>query len=145
MQGMPTTPGKDPEIMSGAEIAIAKRRQRLNALLEKGDPFTNRFICSFPQIACIAKEIVETENLPRYALGNGINGSKIFKYGPSEIGQDFSAIKPIRDKLNKRMEKYRIGYDVWEFTYSFESYDEMVKEILHVLMDKPKEIANKEK
>lgn len=40
-------PGKDPEIMSGAEIAIAKRRQMLNALLEKGDPFTNRLSARF--------------------------------------------------------------------------------------------------
>lgn len=140
MKGMPTIPGKDPEIMSGGEIAIVKRREKLNELLQHGDPFTGRFICSFVQIACIAKEIVETEKIPRYALGPGINGSKIFKYGPSEFGNDFSYIKPIMDKLNEQMEKFRIGYDLWEHTYSFDNYEQLVKEILIVLLDKPKQI-----
>lgn len=39
------------------------------------------------------------------------------------------------------MEKFRIGYDLWEHTYSFENYDQMVKEILSVLLDKPKQIT----
>ena len=141
MEGMPTIPGKDPEIMSPVEIAIAKRREKLNDLLQHGDPFTGRFICSFVQIACIAKEIVETEKIPRYALGPGINGSKIFKYGPSEFGKDFSCIKPIKDKLNEQMEKFRIGYGMWEHTFSFENYEQLVKEILSVLLDKPKQIT----
>lgn len=141
MEGMPTIPGKDPEIMSSSEIAIAKRREKLNDLLQHGDPFTGRFICSFVQIACIAKEIVETEKIPRYGLGPGINGSKIIKYGLSEFGKDFSCIKPIRDKLNEQMEKFRIGYGLWKYTYSFESYDQMIEEILNVLLDKPKEIT----
>lgn len=141
MEGVPTIPGKDPEIMSSGEIAIAKRREKLNDLLQHGDPFTGRFICSFVQIACIAKEIVETERIPRYGLGPVIGGSKILKYGPSEFGNDFSCIRPIRDKLNERMEKFRIGYGMWEHTYSFESYDQMLKEILNVLLDKPKEIT----
>ena len=145
MEGMPTIPGKDPEIMTPGEIAIAKRREKLNDLLQHGDPFTNRFICSIGEIACITKEIVETERIPRYSLGPGISGSKIFRYGPSEFGKDFSCIKPIRDKLNERMEKFRIGYGMWEHTYSFESYDQMVKEILSVLLDKPKEIEEAEK
>lgn len=140
MEGMPTIPGKDPEIMNSAEIAIAKRREKLNDLLQHGDPFTGRFICSFGDIACIAKEIVETEKVPRYALGPGINGSKIFKYGPSPMGKDFSSIKPVRDKLKEWMEKFRIGYDLWMDTYSFENYDQMVKEILSVLLDKPKQL-----
>lgn len=140
IEGMPTIPGKDPEIMSSAEIAIVKRRERLNDLLQHGDPFTGRFICSFGQIACIAKEIVETKKIPKYILGPGINGSKRFKYGPFEFGHDFSCINPIRDKLNERMEKFRIGYDMWEHTYSFENYEQLVKEILSVLFDKPKQI-----
>lgn len=141
MEGMPTIPGKDPEIMSSAEIAIAKRREKLNDLLQHGDPFTDRLICSFGQIACIAKEIIETENIPKYELGPGINGSKIFKYGPFEFGKNFSCIKPIRDKLNEQMEKFRIGYGVWEHTFSFENYEQLVKEILSVLLDKPKQIT----
>lgn len=68
MEGMPTIPGKDPEIMSSAEVAIAKRREKLNELLQHGDPFTGRLICSFGQIACIAKQIIETEKIPKYAL-----------------------------------------------------------------------------
>ena len=140
MEGMPTIPGKDPEIMTSGEIAIAKRREKLNELLQHGDPFTDRLICSFVQIACIAKEIVETEKIPRYGLGPGINGSKIFKYGPSEFGNDFSCIKPIMDKLNEQMEKFRIGYGLWEYTYSFDNYEQLVKEILSVLLDKPKQI-----
>lgn len=141
MEGMPTIPGKDPEIMSSAEVAIAKRREKLNELLQHGDPFTGRLICSFGQIACIVKQIIETEKIPKYALGPGINGSKIFKYGPFEFGQDFSCIKPIKDKLNEQMEKFRIGYGMWEHTYSFENYEQMVKEILSVLLDKPRQIT----
>lgn len=141
MEGMPTIPGKDPEIMTPGEIAIAKRREKLNELLQHGDPFTGRFICSLGEIACIAKEIVETERIPRYALGPGISGSKILKYGPSEFGKDFSCIKPIKDKLNERMEKFRIGYGMWEHAYSFEDYDQMVKEILSVLLDQPKQVT----
>lgn len=143
MEGMPTIPEKDPEIMSSAEIAIAKRREKLYELLQHGDPFTGRLICSFVQIACIAKEIIETKRVPRYALGLGINGSKIFKYGPIEFGKDFSCIKPIRDKLNEQMEKFRIGYSLWEYTYSFENYEQLVKEILGVLLDKPKQNGDK--
>lgn len=30
-------------------------------------------------------------------------------------------------KLNERMEKFRIGYGVWEHTYSFEDYEQLVK------------------
>ena len=142
MKGIPTIPGKDPVIMDNAEIAIAKRREKLNELLEHGDPFTDRFICSFGQIACIAKEILETEKIPRHALKKGINGSNIFAYGPCEIGVDFSVIRPIRDKLNERMEKYRIGFGLWKYTFSFENYEQMVKEIIEVLLDKPKELDN---
>ena len=69
MEDMPTIPGQDPEIMTSAEIAVAKRRKKLNELLQHGDPFTGRFICSLGEIACIAKEIVETERMPRYSLG----------------------------------------------------------------------------
>jgi hypothetical protein len=141
MEGMPTIPGKDPQIMTSGEIAIAKRREKLNDLLQHGDPFTDRLICSFFQIACIAKEIVETEKIPRYGLGPGINGSKIFEYGPSEFGKDFSCIKPIRDKLNEQMEKFRIGYGLWEYTYSFDNYEQLVKEILSVLLDKSKQVT----
>lgn len=36
MEGMPTIPGKDPEIMTPGEIAIAKRREKLNDLLQHG-------------------------------------------------------------------------------------------------------------
>ena len=140
MEGMPTIPGKDPEIMSSCEIAIAKRREKLNELLQHGDPFTDRFICSLGQIFCIAKEIVVTENIPRYTLGPGISGSKILKYGPCEVGNDFSVIKPVMEKLKESVEKFRIGFGLWENTYSFENYDQMVKEILTVLLDKPKQI-----
>lgn len=142
MEGMPTIPGQDPEIMTSGEIAVAKRREKLNELLQHGDPFTDRIICSLGEIACIAKEIVETEKLPRYALGPGINGSKIFKYGPSPIGKDFSSIKPVMDKLKEWMEKFRIGYGLWEHTYSFEDYDQMINEILSVLLDKPKQVTD---
>ncbi len=141
MEGMPTIPGQDPEIMTSGEIAIAKRREKLNEHLQHGDPFTGRFICSLGEIACIAKEIVETERIPQYSLMPGINGSKILRYGPSEFGKDFSCIKPIRDKLNEKMEKFRIGYGMWEYTYSFENYDQMVEEILSVLLENPKEIT----
>lgn len=141
MKGMPTIPGKDPEIMSGCEIAIVKRREKLNELLQHGDPFTDRFICSLGQIFCITKEIVETEKIPRYVLGSGINGSKIFKYGPCEFGKDFSVIKPVMEKLKESVEKFRIGFSMWEHSYSFENYDQMVKEILNVLFDKPKQIT----
>ncbi len=34
MEGIPTIPGKDPEIMSSGEIAIAKRREKLNELFQ---------------------------------------------------------------------------------------------------------------
>lgn len=140
MEGMPTIPGRDPEIMTVGEIAIAKRRQKLNELLKHGDPFTGRFICRFAQIASIAKEIVETERIPKYALMDGISGSKILAYGPSGIGEDFSIIKPIVERLKESVEKFRIGYDLWEFSYSFEDYDEMIRTIIEVLLDKKKEI-----
>ena len=140
MEGMPTIPGRDPEIMTGGEIAVAKRREKLNELLQHGDPFTDRFICSLCQIFCIAKEIVETEKIPRYALGPGISGSKILKYGPFEVGNDFSVIKPVMGKLKESVEKFRIGFGMWEDTYSFKDYDELIQTIIQCLLDKTKEI-----
>lgn len=140
MEGMPTIPGKDPEIMDSSEIAIAKRREKLNELLKNGDPFTGRFICSFENIACIANEIVGTERIPKYALQKGISGSKILAYGPIALGKDLSAIKPAIEKLKEKVEKFRIGYSLWEFTYSFEDYDEMIRTILEVLLDNKNEI-----
>ena len=145
MEGMPTIPGKDPEIMTFGEIAIAKRRQKLNELLKHGDPFTGRFICSFATISSIAKEIVETERIPKYALMDGISGSKILAYGPSGIGEDFSIIKPIVERLKESVEKFRIGYDIWEFSYSFEDYDEMIRTIVEILLDNKKEITQCQK
>lgn len=145
MEGMPTTPGKDPEIMGSGEVAITKRREKLNELLQHGDPFTDRFICSIGQIYCIAKELVETEKIPRYVLGPGINGSKIFKYGPCEIGKDFSVIKPVMEKLKESVEKFRIGFDMWEFSYSFKDYTELIYTIIQCLIDKTKELKNNAK
>ena len=145
MEGMPTIPGKDPEIMSGGEIAIAKRRQMLNELLQHGDPFTDRFICSFENIACIANEIVGTERIPKYALKKGISGSKILAYGPIALGKDLSAIKPAIEKLKEKVEKFRIGYGLWEYTYSFEDYDEMIQTIIQCLLDKTKELKQCQK
>ena len=145
MEGMPTIPGKDPEIMSYGEIAVAKRREKLNELSKHGDPFTGRFICSLGQIASIAKEIVETERIPNYSLMDGIRGSKILAYGPSGIGEDFSIIKPIAEKLKESVEKFRIGFDIWKFSYSFKDYDEMTRTILEVLLDKKKEITQCQK
>lgn len=142
MEGMPTIPGKDPEIMSSGEIAVAKRREKLNELLQHGDPFTDRFICSFGQISCIAKEIVETEKIPMYALGPGINGSKILKYGPCEVGKDFSVIKPVMGKLKESVEKFRIGFGMWEHTYSFKDYDELIQTTIKCLLDKTKELKH---
>lgn len=145
MEGMPTIPGKDPKIMNGVEIAIAKKRQMLNELLQHGDPFTDRFICSLGQIYCIAKELVETEKIPRYALRPGINGSKIFKYGPCEVGKDFSVIKPVMEKLKESVEKFRIGFGLWENTYSFKDYDELIQTIIQCLLDKTKELKQCQK
>jgi Cdc6-like AAA superfamily ATPase len=145
MEGMPTIPGKDPEIMNSGEIAIAKRREKLNELLQHGDPFTDRFICTLGQIACIAKEIVETESIPRYALKKGINGSNIFAYGPCEFGKDFTVIKPVMEKLKESVEKFRIGFGLWENTYSFKDYDELIQTIIQCLLDKTKELKQCQK
>lgn len=145
MEGMPTIPGKDPEIMNSGEIAVAKRREKLNELLKHGDPFTGRFICRFASIASIAKEIVETERIPKYALMNGISGSKILAYGPSGIGEDFSIIKPIVERLKESVEKFRIGFGLWEFSYSFKDYDELIQTIIQCLLDKTKELKQCQK
>lgn len=142
MKGMPTIPGKDPEIMDWGEIAVVKRREKLNELLEHGDPFTGRFLCEFFQIASIAKEIVETERFPRYALCEGINGSKIMRNGPTLPLGDMSIIKPKIEQLKQKLGPYKIGYSLWENTYSFKDYDEMLMKILEVLLDKPKELDN---
>lgn len=142
MKGMPTIPGKDLEIMDSAEVAIAKRRQRLNGLLQHGDPFTGRLICQFGEIACIIKEINETSRIPQYGLKKGIHDCKIFAYGPSPMGKDFSSVKPILDKVRAGLEKYRIGYDMWEFCYSFKDYDELVELIVKLGLKQPDQLPN---
>lgn len=130
-----TQDAKEPRIMDSAEIAIAKRGALLSKVKELGDPFTGRFLCDFQTIAHFAKKIIETDGrMSRPWIKNGISGSKILG-NPLPWREDFSIIQPIRETLKEKVERYRIGESMWEFTYSFESFDEMIKNVLEVLVE----------
>lgn len=130
-----TQDAKEPRIMDSAEIAIAKRGALLSKVKELGDPFTGRFLCDFQTIAHFAKKIIETDgHMSKPWIKNGISGSKIIG-NPLPWSEDFSIIQPIRETLKEKVERYRIGESMWEFTYSFESFDEMIKNVLEVLVE----------
>lgn len=146
MNGMPTT-DKDPIIMSPGEIAVTKRRFMFEKLKKDtgADPFKGRFICEFSTIAHFAKKIVETHdniNLNPY-LEDGIGGSKILPI--ATMFEDMSSIEPIIEHLKQHFEKYRIWIGLWKNTYSFESFKEMIQQVLEVLFSEPsKRIESKD-
>ena len=141
---MPTT-NKDPIILSPGEIAIYKRNLIFNECKkEKGDLFSNRFICEFEQIMHFVKEIIKTDGKvslnPRTI--KGIGNSNILDL--STLAEDFSEVKHLSDDVRKYFEKYRIGYSFWKNTYSFENSKEMILGCVEFLIEK-KESYLKEK
>lgn len=136
MNGMPTT-DKDPIILSPGEIAVYKRNLKFNECKkEKGDLFSNRFICEFEQIMHFVKEIIKTEGRvdlnPRTIKGKG--NSNILDL--STWGENFSEVIYLSDDVRKYFEKYRIGYSFWKNTYSFENAKEMILECAKFLIEK---------
>lgn len=136
MNGMTTT-NKDPIILSPGEIAIYKRNLKFNECEKhKGDLFSNRFICEFNQIMHFVKEIIKTDgkvSLYPYTK-KGIGNSNILDF--STLGEDFSEVIPLKDDARKYFENYRIGYSLWENTYSFENAKEMILECVKFLIEK---------
>ena len=133
---MPTTP-KDPIILSPGEIAVYKRNSILNECKkEKGDLFSNRFICEFVQIMHVIKEIIKTDGKvslnPRTI--KGIGNSNILDL-PS-LPEDFSDVYHLSDDVRNYFEKYRIGYSFWKNTYSFNNPKEMILLCAKFLIEK---------
>lgn len=139
MNGMPTT-DKDPIIMNPGEIAVAKRRVLIeNIKNETGvDPLKGRFLCDLRTIAYFCKKIVEPGSRINMnpGLKEGVAGSRIL-YENIPFNEDLSIIEPVREKLKQRVERYRIGISLWENSYSFESFEEMIREVLEVLFSEP--------
>jgi hypothetical protein len=136
MNGMPTT-DKDPIILSPGEIAVYKRNLRFNECKkDKVDLFSNRFICEFVQIMRYVKELIKTDGRvglhPRTI--KGIGNSNILDI-PS-LPEDFNDVYHLSDDVRKYFEKYRIGYDFWKNTYSFENAREMILECAKFLIEK---------
>lgn len=125
-------------VMTDVEVALHKRKQRLDGLLQHGDPFTGRFLCDLRTVACFAKDLVEHNGKVTIstATKEGIHGSRILSYGP-DWKEDLSLVKPITELLKERLEKYRIGFSLWEHTYSFENLKEMLAVVLEVLLNCP--------
>ena len=46
-------------------------------------------------------------------------------------------MKSITEPLKERLEKYRIGFSLWEHTYSFADLKEMLTVVLEVLLNCP--------
>ena len=145
MNGMPTT-DKDPIIMNPCEIALAKRRFIIEDIKKDGDPFTGRFLCDLRTIAYFCKKIVETDGRINMSpcLKEGVAGSRIL-YDNIPFSENLSIIEPVREKLKQRVERYRIGKGLYEHTYSFASFEEMIREVLEVLFSEPsKRIESKD-
>lgn len=146
MNGMPTT-DKDPIIMNHGEIAVAKRRVLLeNIKNETGvDPFEGRFLCDLRTIAYFCKKIVETGSRINMnpCLREGVAGSRVL-YENIPFSEDLSIIEPVREKLKQRVERYRIGISLWKNSYSFESFEEMIREIFEVLFSEPSKMIESE-
>ena len=72
-------------VMTDVEVALHKRKQRLDGLLQHGDPFTGRFLCDLRTVACFAKDLVEHNGKVTIntATKEGIHGSRILSYGPA--------------------------------------------------------------
>lgn len=49
------------EVMDSAEVAMAKRRQKIAEILEHGDPFSGRFLVNFRDIVFHAKKLLSGE------------------------------------------------------------------------------------
>ena len=136
MNGITTT-AKDPIILSPGEIAVYKRNSILNECKrEKGDLFSNRFICEFVQIMHFVKVLINTDGKVRInpITIKGIGNSNIL--AEPSLPEDFSDVLHLSDDVRNYFEKYRIGYSFWKNTYSFENPKEMILGCVKFLIDK---------
>ena len=126
-------------MVSYSEIAIVNRHKLSSLVMFEldRDPFNGRFICGLDDIAYFVSELYQGRNVNLHPfLKNGFNNSKILDYGTfCTHNYDYSKIKQFNSKIKEKFEKYRIGKSIWEQTYSFESFEQMVHEAISLAVD----------
>lgn len=116
--------------------ALVIKHRELSKVKLHGDKFSGRFLCQFFDIACFAKKLLIGENIIMYpSLKKGVSDSFILTHPVYYMGEDMSIVTPIVEKLREAFEPFRIGESLWEFTYSFEDFKEMIFKVFEVVND----------